>query len=128
MTVRISNSEVQTFKDCRRKWWLTYYRNMQPRQKDYTGALALGTRVHAALDSYYADGIPLLEAHSDLVRKDRTILEAEMRDTSTLDSEAELGRIMLEGYLEGVEENGIDAELDITLPKKKSASPFLKGK
>lgn len=127
MTVRISNSEIQTFKDCRRRWWLTYYRNMQPRQKDYTGALALGTRVHAALDSYYADGIPLLEAHSDLVRKDRMLLEADMRDTSTLDSEAELGRIMLEGYLDWVEENGIDAELDIVSTEEKISVPLLDG-
>lgn len=127
MTVRISNSEIQTFKDCRRRWWLTYYRNMQPKQRDYTGALALGTRVHAALDAYYSDGVPLLQAHSALVDKDRITLEAEMRDTSTLDSEAELGRIMLEGYLDWVEENGIDAELEIVSTEEKISVPLFEG-
>lgn len=127
MTVRISNSEIQTFKDCRRRWWLTYYRNMQPKQRDYTGALALGTRVHAALDAFYADGVPLLQAHSSLVEKDRITLEAEMRDTSTLDSEAELGRIMLEGYLDWVEENGIDAELEIISTEEKISVPLFEG-
>jgi CRISPR/Cas system-associated exonuclease Cas4 (RecB family) len=127
MTVRISNSEIQTFKDCRRKWWLTYYRNMQPRQRDYTGPLALGTRIHSALDSYYANGVPLLKAHSALVEKDRITLESEMRDTNSLDSEAELGRIMLEGYLDWVEENGIDAELEIVSTEEKISVPLFDG-
>ena len=62
---------------------------------------------------YYGKGIPLLEAHAELVVKDKLILEQTFRDTYDLDSEAELGRIMLEGYLEWVDENGIDAELEM---------------
>ncbi len=127
MTVRLSNSEIQTFKDCRRKWWLSYYRRMQPRKKDYTGALALGTRVHAALDEYYAQGVPLLDAYSELVSADRALLESDLRDTTSLDSEAELGRIMLEGYLEWVEENGIDSELDIISTEEKIIVPLFEG-
>jgi hypothetical protein len=100
---------------------------MQPKQRDYTGALALGTRVHAALDEYYAQGVPLLVAHSELVDKDRLILESEMRDTTNLDSEAELGRIMLEGYLQWVEENGIDSELDIVSTEEKIIVPLFNG-
>ena len=111
--LRISNSEVQTFKDCRRKWWLSYYRRLQPRQKDFTGALALGSRIHEALDRYYSKGIPLLDAHAQLVEEDKKILIENYRDTYDLESEAELGRIMLEGYLQWVEENGIDAELEM---------------
>jgi hypothetical protein len=127
MTVRLSNSEIQTFKDCRRRWWLSYYRRMQPKQKDYTGALALGTRVHSALDEYYANDVPLLHAYALLVEKDRLTLEAEMRDTTSLDSEAELGRIMLEGYLEWVEENGIDSELEIVSTEEKISVPLFDG-
>lgn len=127
MTVRLSNSEIQTFKDCRRRWWLTYYRRMQPKQKDYSGALALGTRVHSALDDYYANGVPLLDSYTELAARDRLILEAEMRDTTSFDSEVELGRIMLEGYLEWVEENGIDAELDIVSTEETIVAPLFNG-
>jgi RecB family exonuclease len=110
----LSNSEIQVFKDCRRKWWLNYYRRLQPRQKDFTGALALGSRIHEALDQYYSsDGkVDLLDAHSALVKKDMELLVAEYRDTSDLESEAELGRIMLEGYLQWMDEEGIDANLE----------------
>jgi RecB family exonuclease len=110
----LSNSEIQVFKDCRRKWWLNYYRRLQPKQKDYTGALALGSRIHEALDQYYSsDGeIGLLEAHAALVKKDMDLLISEYRDTSDLESEAELGRIMLEGYLDWMDEEGIDSNLE----------------
>lgn len=126
--LRISNSELQTFKDCRRKWWLSYYRRLRPRTENKTGALALGSRVHAALDDYYSKGIPLLEAHSSWVEKDRQALIDSMRDTSDLDSEAELGRIMLEGYLDWVEENGIDAELEMISTEEIISMPLFEGK
>lgn len=126
--LRISNSEIQTFKDCRRRWWLTYYRRLRPRQESMTGALALGSRVHNALDMYYSQGVPLLEAHNHFLEKDRAILEAAFRDTSDLESEGELGRIMLEGYLEWVEDNGIDAELEMISTEEVIDMPLFDGK
>lgn len=125
--VRLSNSEIQTYKDCRRKWWLSYYRRMQPRQKTYTGPLALGTRIHAALDEYYAQGVPLLDAHAELVAADRLTLESDSRDSSSLDAEADLGRIMLEGYLQWVEDEGIDSELEIVSTEEKISVPLFNG-
>lgn len=125
--VRLSNSEIQTFKDCRRRWWLTYYRRLKPKQQEFTGALALGSRIHAALDDYYANGKPLLQAHTELVEKDRELLIADYRDTYTLDTEADLGRIMLEGYLEWVEENGIDAELEMISTEETIIAPLFNG-
>jgi hypothetical protein len=125
--VRLSNSEIQTFKDCRRRWWLTYYRRLKPKQQEFTGALALGSRVHAALDEYYANGVPLLKAHADLVQRDKELLESDFRDTYELDNEAELGRIMLEGYLQWVEENGIDSELEIISTEETIIAPLFNG-
>lgn len=93
-----------------------------------TGALALGSRIHQALDDYYSKGIPLLEAHSALVATDRKILEDSFRDTYDLDSEAELGRIMLEGYLQWVEENGIDSELEMISTEEIISMPMLEGR
>jgi len=126
--IRISNSEIQTFKDCRRKWWLSYYRRLQPKMQQMTGALALGSRIHQALDDYYSKGIPLLEAHSLLVEADRKTLQDSFRDTYDLDSEAELGRIMLEGYLQWVEENGIDSELEMISTEEIISMPMLEGR
>ena len=125
--VRLSNSELQTFKDCRRRWWLTYYRRLKPKQQDMTGALALGSRIHQALDDHYAKGIPLLKAHSDLVEIDKQLLLADFRDVANLETEAELGRIMLEGYEEWVAENGIDAELEMISTEETIIAPLFGG-
>jgi hypothetical protein len=100
---------------------------MQPRQKTYTGPLALGTRIHAALDEYYAQGVPLLVAHAELVAADRLILDSDSRDSSSLDAEADLGRIMLEGYLQWVEDEGIDSELEIVSTEEKISVPLFNG-
>jgi len=126
--LHISNSEVQTYKDCRRKWWLSYYRRLQPKSKQMTGALALGSRIHEALDMYYSKNIPLLDAHSQLVDNDKKILVDAYRDTYDLESEAELGRIMLEGYLQWVEENGIDAELEMISTEEIISMPLMDDK
>lgn len=125
--IRLSNSELQTFKDCRRKWWLTYYRRLQPRERQMVGPLALGTRIHSAFEEYYANGVPLLEAHSALVARDKSILIESFRDTVDLEAEAELGRIMLEGYIDWVEENGIDAELEFVSSEEVVSAPLFDG-
>jgi len=125
--VRISNSEIQTFKDCRRRWWLTYYRRLQPKYKDTTGALALGTRIHAALDDYYANGTPLLQAHANLVNTEKELLLQDFRDVSELEKEAELGHIMLEGYLQWNEEEGIDADLEMISTEETIVMPMFNG-
>ncbi len=126
--IRISNSEIQTFKDCRRRWWLTYYRRLRPKMQDFTGALALGSRIHEALDRHYSTGQDLLEAHADLVKEDLKKLTDDYRDTSNLETEAELGRVMLEGYLEWVELEGIDAELEMISTEEILERPMMDGK
>jgi hypothetical protein len=55
-------------------------------------------------------------------------LTKDYRDTSKLESEAELGRIMLEGYLEWVEQEGIDAELEMISTEEILERPMLDGK
>lgn len=126
--IRISNSEIGTFKQCRRRWWLRYYRKFGTRETSYTGPLALGSRVHKALELYYNGEGDLVELHNKLVETDRLILLSEWRDTSSLDSEGELGRLMLEGYLEWNAEEGIDSDLDIISNEQKLSVPLFDGK
>lgn len=125
--IRISNSEIQTFKDCRRRWWLTYYRGLQKKHQEFTGALAFGSRIHEALDIHYSQNIPLLQAHSDLVAADKKILVESFEDVSSLEAEAEMGRIMLEGYEQWVSEEGIDAELEMVSTEEKIIAPLFNG-
>ena len=127
MTVHISNSEIATFKRCRRKWWLTYYRSLLPRSKKVTGPLALGSRVHNALEARYKDGDDLVRAYVRLLEEDRLIAAANGDDMDKFEKEGELGRIMVEGYDEWVAEEGLDADLEILGSEEILKMPMFDG-
>lgn len=132
----ISNSAIQTFKDCRRKYWLKYVRRLKPKERETTGALALGTRVHAALEIYYqkiaagmtTEDADIQDTWARLCDDDRMEIIAAGWDTEAFDKEAELGRIMLEGYVEWVESEGIDSDLEILSQEETLSSEMLDGR
>lgn len=117
----ISNSEIQTYKHCKRRWYMEYYRGLK--KDEVEGPLALGTRVHAALAEYYtADGVPdlALAHYVDLVQQDteKTV------DLGAYEKEAKLGYLMLEGYFDWVQETGVDSGLEIISPESEIEYTF----
>ena len=127
---RISNSEIQTFQRCRRKWWLSYIESWTPKPSvgTYVGPLALGSRIHAALEQKYKNGKSLLGEHSRMVEEARIMMSGDGFGLEKLDNEAELGRIMLEGYEEWVDDEGLDAGLDVIGVEQILELPMLAGK
>ena len=123
----VSNSEIKTFRQCRRKWWLTYIMKLRSRDVSVVGPLPLGSRVHKALELYYRGEKGLLQAHEDLVAEARATAMIEGADLSKLDDEAELGRLMLDGYLEWAGDEGIDANLEIIGIEEILKYPMLGG-
>lgn len=129
MNIPISNSELSTFKQCKRKWYLGYYlRKGHPERPEATGPLALGNRMHAALEGYYGHGDDPL----DLLKRIYSIgMEAASDDPFSqreLDAEQTLALIMLEGYLEWIAETGDDELLtDIQVEQTITVPNFVKG-
>lgn len=129
-----SNSEVQTYKRCQRKWWLEWYRGLRLKHTTPVGALAIGTRIHAALAAWYVpEGTPRahpMDTLNNLLKIDRslfissltvdptyeedTILSAKAKQ---FDNEANLQRAMISGYMDHVAETGIDSGLTIVAPE-----------
>ncbi len=124
-----TNSEIQCYKECKRKWWLAYYRRLRLRARSVTGVASIGTRVHEALAEWYVpDGQERKDprvAVEELITKDREVLMATLTsvpdsgwtsvpelslDLKDFESEAELTRIMIDGYMQWLEETGADAE------------------
>ena len=102
------------FKRCKRKWWLSYVLRLRPKTREVVGPLPLGSRIHKALEVHYRDGVPLLEVHQKLVDEARMEIAMEgLLDDGKLDEEAELGRLMLEGYIDWVAEEGLDSDLEL---------------
>lgn len=122
--MRISNSELQVFRDCRRKWWLEYYRGMKAPEKK-TGALALGTNVHASLATYYSPNgskglaLGVLSSIYEEARQDCSQLEI-----AEVEKDAKLARIMVDGYFDWLEETGADANLRVIEPEAEIGYPI----
>lgn len=119
---KISNSELQTWKECKRHWWLRYYHRLR-QKKDGIGALSIGNMVHHVLEVYYTDdhrdpetfwetrGVAILAAYVQERQNDPRLpvdLHASMLD------DFELAKIMLKGYFEDLVAEGFDSEFRIT--------------
>ena len=125
----VTNSELQTFKDCRRKWWLSNVLKLSPKRKTTTGPLPLGTRVHGALETIYDDAaIGPVERYAVLAREDQALWEKQYEELGVAPSEQErkdfasqieLGLIMVQGYVDWLAEEGADAVFEVVAAEQK---------
>lgn len=142
-----TNSEMGTFKDCRRKWWLGTYRKLRLRATQLTGAAPLGTRVHKAMEGWYQpDGIervdPRIRIREVVAAERATLIEQNahlMPQTEeefnpltallkTFDSEAEMSVIMVDGYVQWLEETGADSDYRVIAGEQTVEYEFVPGK
>lgn len=117
-TIRVSNSEIQTFKDCRRKWWFAYYRELgfKRSETEVSGARSLGTRVHLALEGLYTREENPLQVLHDVYLHDAQEFEAAGRspeEVAELWKEYDLANAMVSGYLDWATEEGVDDGLEL---------------
>lgn len=130
----VSNSEIQTFKECRRKWWLQWYRGLVSRQAEVQGVRSTGTRMHVGLEAYYQPGVSqpwkALEALSVAQGEDLAVAtqsSASADVVAQLYKDFELERIMLEGYFQWLAETGEDQFLEVIASETYVEAPFLEG-
>ena len=130
----VSNSEIATFTDCRRKWWLSHFRKLALKDKAPVGALRVGTRIHAALEVYYSDDpTDPFDALDRAAVEDWTDYQRAMGfsgQTVPAEVEAEfhaniaLERTMLQGYLQWLEDTGADSEFEVVSAETFLQAPF----
>jgi hypothetical protein len=111
-TLTVSNSEIQTYKSCKRKWYLVYYRELGLSRKEESpvGPRQLGTRIHTALHSMYADGTNPINVIDGVYANDIAYLQEAERfdDVVEVQKEQDLAHAMLSGYVEWLAETGAD--------------------
>lgn len=133
----VSGSELDTFTDCPRRWWLTYVRRLRRvRFSDPAGVTNLGTLFHGAMEAYYSSGEDEDAARGWLV----ATLASGLRDAEDDTQRAEkLGKAhdlvlaMTENYFAWLAETGEDqglgyaaVEEEMTMPVTEHTS--LRGK
>lgn len=137
----ISHSEVATFKRCRRKWWLAWYRGLRLRAESPTGPRAIGDRVHRALAQWYvADQSQQVDprtALETLITSDTQAVLEKFKDDENLTGillkmkkDDDLERAMIEGYVQWLNETGADADYEILASERYEDAeiPGLRGR
>lgn len=137
-----SNSELTTFRKCRRKWYIEYYLRLRPKGgEQVVGALRLGTRVHSALEAYYkgaigntdglAGGLERALVALDVAKAEEEKVHADFLeeygvqpfDLADVRKQHDLSLIMVNGYAHWVEETGADQGLSIIGVEEKIEMP-----
>lgn len=131
----VSNSEIQVFKNCRRRWWLQYYREMSPRDVtgSFVGPLSLGTRIHAALEQKFVNHEDPVSVYKELFEEDKSRFEetdaaAFVNASERFYAEGDLGRIMVEGFESWLAGEGVDTNYSIIAAESQMEYPILGGK
>lgn len=130
--VIITHSDIQNFLSCRRKWYYNYVLDFSS-PEPLTGPLALGTRVHAALEALYLgetdDPVAWIDAKG---REDLAALEvnndAKPWDFDKMYEDMIVGRNCVEIYMQWLADTDADANLRTVSVEEKVEVPILDGR
>jgi len=122
MTRLITQSELSSFTRCKRKWYLSYYRHLRKRRYEGSAPLDIGTLVHAGLEAWYR---PTDQRHPLDAIRDTTqgMLDKFPDAAAEILKHAELAGVMIEGYMQWLEDEGADADLDVYAAEKRVEVP-----
>ena len=127
----LTSSELKTFQRCKRKWWLGDVRKLRKKTYEGSAPLTIGTLVHSGLEAFYrpTDITPPVTA---VHNKAQRMIERYPDAAGEILEAADLAKIMLDGYLDWIEEEGADADLEVYAAEEKvevPVGPFtLRGK
>jgi hypothetical protein len=120
--LKVSPSEISTFRRCRRKWALKYFWGWTPKEQPATSAALLGTRIHAALEAYYGHNIDPCSALGVIYDHER---EQRPDAEVALTAEQDWAMIMVSGYLDWAAETGVDEEYDVIAVERAVEVPLI---
>lgn len=130
--VIITHSDISRFLTCRRQWYYDYVLDFRPPEKP-TGPLALGSRVHAALEALYRgetdDPVAWIDQRGkdDLAALDYN-QDAKPWDWDQMYEDMIIGRNCMKLYMEWLAETGADDNNRTVSVEEKVECPILDGR
>lgn len=125
-TLRLTNSEMKTWRRCRRQWWLSYHRGLQRHETEFNRPLSIGSRLHDVLAWYYQPGLE--RDPEDAMRVLRAGIEEDVKNhpdhEEAIRKEGDLVDAMVEGYFEWLAETGADSEFEVIAPEAEMEVPL----
>lgn len=127
-----THSDIKAFLACRRSWYWSYVQDFRAPEKP-VGPLALGSRVHAAIESYYRDPkhADPIAIHEELFRRDLTKLEDESAPPWMIDQLCEdviIGRNCVKLHRDWLADTGADDNYEVQAVEQVIEAPFLDGR
>lgn len=128
----LTHSDISNFLTCRRKWHYDYVLDFRSPER-LTGPLALGTRVHAALEAFYSgetdDPVAWIDQKG---RDDLAILDvspdAKPWDHGQMYEDMIVGRNCVTLYMDWLAETNADANFRTVSVEEKVEVPILDGR
>jgi hypothetical protein len=111
----VTNSELKTYRECRRKWWLSIHRQLQLKREKMYGPAASGTRVHRYMEVFYRDGD--VAAETDFESNAEYDCAEYPEQAENIRKDVDLARVMIDGYLEWAAEEGEDEDYELVAPE-----------
>lgn len=114
MSIKISNSEINTFLDCKRRWYLQYHLGLRKKSDgtEQVTALTYGTRIHSALEGWYVPDesarINPREAIRKIYADDAPIVEFAGGDMVKFREDQKSSFFLIDYYMDKVEKEGLD--------------------
>lgn len=115
-----SHSEMDVFKGCRRRWMLQYWMKLRRKSEPRAVARDTGILVHAALHEFYVLGGLSGEHSYDrmmeyiALARDTDMLKVSETERKNVSEIHDVARIVLEGYIEWLQETGADEPYEYT--------------
>lgn len=125
----VTYSDITNFLKCRRLWYWNYVLDYN-KPESLVGPLALGTRVHKALDTYYRDDEDPVYEFDALAETDLQTLEdsdCPPWDIDALKKDNLIGRNCVEAHQDWLEEEGEDYNFAVFAVEKVVEAPMLDG-
>lgn len=130
--VIITHSDISRFLTCRRQWYYDYVLDFRPSEKA-TGPLALGTRVHSALEAYYKgetdDPVAWIDQKG---KEDLAALDYDDNvkpwDFDQMYEDMIVGRNCIKLYMDWLSETGADDNYKTVAVEEKVEVPILDGR
>lgn len=126
--IYVTHSDIKNFLTCKRLWHWNYVRDFK-KPESLVGPLALGTRVHAALEHHYKTGEDPLVEHERLAAADIATLEAAGSgwELDDLYDDIIIGRNCVAAHQEWLATSGADGQYEVVAVERKIEAEILPG-
>jgi hypothetical protein len=129
-TFSVSHSEMQVYKDCKRRWFLQYYMRLVKKHQPFRIAPETGNAVHGALHHYYVlGGNNNPDAKAAAIEFVNTSKDAALavdlvpEEIKDINETFKVADILVKGYFVWLEETGADNGWEVTGSEERLVVP-----